>query len=554
LAIRNTISHEQFGLLNEVDTAILVVDREAGILRYINRRASDDLAKPCSQILDQHYGQVFRPEFIPIYDQALAKCVDGGEHTLIYYWAEIGQWERIFVRTIIWDSRPAVLMTITFVSEIARSDYKLENMAYFDNLLKLPNGMKLEQDIRELANLETVNLIYFEILRFEEINDLYGWEMGDHLLCQVRDWVLSSEARRAQIYRVNNGFAILCRNVTMQNAKDRSGEIMRRFDNPWTLPAAGNSLSLYCSIKIGIVIGKYVKNEIRNLLLRTIRTAKPAAQGYAVYDEATDRDARRALKVKEMLINCIHDDMRGFEVHYQPIVDVKTRQWAGLEALCRWTTPDGVRVSPSEFICVAEQLGLIDKVDNWVYKTAMRQCTELGLHQKPFTLSINFSPTQSVEKLFIGKLLNTLAETGFPAKKLNLEITESSKMKFNDKNTQGLWELVGQGISLCLDDFGTGYSNFENLINLPATILKTDKLLLDGIGDNRYRQDLLHTLTGLVHKLEMKMVSEGVEKAEQLKRLGLLGVDYAQGYYLCRPLSFDQLTRERGNFGCGLAH
>lgn len=546
--MKGIISHDQLQLLDEIDTAILVVDPKTGILQYANRRACGDLEKQLSEILTRHYEHVFRPEFIAIYNQGHSKCADGGEHTAIYYRAEIAQWERIFMRSVTWDTKPAMLITITTISEIARSDYKFENLAYFDNLLKLPNGMKLEEDISELANLEAVNLIYFEILRFEEINDLYGWENGNDLLGQVRDWLLFGKERCAQVYRVNNGFAILRRGGTVEETKDCSRQIIRRFESPWTLSAAGNSLSLYCSIKIGIVIGKYIKNEMRNLLLRTIRTTKPVAQGYSVYDEATDRGARRALRVKEMLINCIHNDMLGFEVHYQPIVDVKTQQWAGLEALCRWTTPDGMRVSPGEFICVAEQLGLIDRVDNWVYKTAMRQCIELALHQKPFNLSINFSPTQSIDKAFIGKLLGMLKETGFPAEKLNLEITESSKMVFSDENLHGLQRLAGEGITLCLDDFGTGYSNFENLINLPVTILKTDKLFLDGIGDNAYRQYLLRMLAALAHRLEMKLVSEGVERAEQFKLLGLLEVKYAQGYYLSRPLSFGQLKAKRFNF------
>ena len=535
-------------VLDKVDTAILVVELETGIIRYINRQVCVDLEKPASEIENRHYRQVFRPEFISIYDRLPDECARDKGHTVIYYWAEKAQWERIFIKRTAWESKSAVLMSITFISEIARSEYKFENLAYFDGLLNLPNGNKLEEDINELVNLETVTLIYFEIPRFEEINDLYGWDSGDYLLVQVKDWLLSSETRRAQLYRVNNGFAILGRGMTVEDSRDRTEEIIRRFDQPWTLSAAGNAISLFCTIKIGIVAGKYVRNEMRNLLMRTIRISSPNAQGYAVYDEETDRNARRALRVREMLINCIYDDMKGFGVHYQPFVDVKTKRWVGVEALCRWTTPDGASIPPGDFIRTAEKLRLIDRIDNWVYRTAMGQCVSLGLHEKEFILNMNFSPIRHVGDEFIEGLLKTLQETGFPPERLNMEITESAKMHFGDDNLYGLQQLVEKGVSFCLDDFGTGYSNFENLINLSVKAFKTDKVFLDGIEGDTYRQYLLAVLVHLAHKLEMNLVCEGVETGEQLALIERLGVNYVQGYYFSRPLSFEQLQEQARRF------
>ena len=542
------MTHNNLRVLDHVDTAVLIVELETGMIRYFNRQVCIDLEKAASEIKNRHYRQVFPPEFITIYDRAFDECAHGKGHTIIHYWAEKAQWERILAKNVVWESKPAMLMSITFISEMARSEYQFEYLAYFDNLLNLPNGSKLEDDINELANLETVTLLYFEIPRFEEINDLYGWDSGDYLLMQVRDWLLSSETRRAQLYRVNNGFAILGRNLTLEDSKDRVEEIIRRFDQPWTLSAAGNAISLFCTIKIGIVAGKYVRNEMRNLLVRTIRTSPPNAQGYAVYDEETDKSARRTLRVREMLINCIYDDMKGFAVHYQPFVDVKTKRWVGVEALCRWTTPDGVNVPPGDFIRTAEKLRLIDRIDNWVYRTAMQQCVSLGLHEKEFILNMNFSPIRHVGDEFIEGLMQTLSETGFPPEKLNMEITESAKMHFSDDNLYGLQRLVAKGVSFCLDDFGTGYSNFENLINLSVKAFKTDKVFLDGIEDDEYRQYLLAVLVHLAHKLEMNLVCEGVETGEQLALVARLGVNYVQGYYFSRPLFFEQLEDQARRF------
>lgn len=544
-----TMTHNRLQLLDQVDIAIFVIDRETGGIRYSNRRACANLGKPASEILGKHYEQVFWPHFAALYEQVLAECIDDRAHTAIDHRPETARWEQVSVTAVIWDARSAALLSITTVDDLTHSDgYTFECLTHFDSLLELPNGEKLEADVGELANLESVNLIYFEILRFDEINDLYGWHNGDHLLLQVRDWLLSSEMHPAQVYRVNNGFAILGRYTTKEEAGERATEIADRFDKPWMLPAAGNYLPLYCTVKIGIVLGECMRNEIRNLLVRTIRSSKPTVHGYSVYDEAADAYIRRAMREKGMLVNCIYDDMRGFEVHYQPIVDVRSKRWIGLEALCRWRTPDGVEVPPSDFIRVAEQLNLIERVDSWVCRTAMRQCIDLNLHKKHFMLSLNFSPTQQTNAAFIGEILNVLEETGFPAEKLNLEITENVKMGFGDENLRGLRQLTEKGASLCLDDFGTGFSNFENLINLPVTVLKTDKLFLSNIEHDTYHQYLLNMLSDLARRLKMKTISEGVEKSGQFRQLGFSGINYAQGYYFSRPLSFVALKEKKGNF------
>ena len=421
-------------------------------------------------------------------------------------------------------------------------------MIYFDHLLGMPNGMKLEEDINELASVETVALVYFEIERLEEINDLYGWENGDNLLKQIRDWLYISETRRAQFYRVNNGFAMLGRKTSMKDAQKRAKEIQDRFSQPWILPTADNDLQLYCTIKLGIVYGKYIRNEMRNLVLRTIRLAENTKAGYAVYDEQADRQAKRALMIRNTLINCVRNDMQGFEVHYQPIVEIRSQRWIALEALCRWTTPEGEKISPVEFIRLAEQLNLIHQVDAWVRKTAMHTCVALKLDKKDFVLDINFSPMQQIDDTFIDGLLCTLDETAFPPQKLNLEITESAKMVFDESNLNGLNRLQQNGIILSLDDFGTGYSSFANLIKMPAKVLKTEKMFLDDIEKDPYRQHLLNMLAELAHYHEMHLVAEGVETIEQYELLKKYAVDCAQGYLFSTPLPYEQLRQQIDRF------
>ncbi|MDR0363319.1 MAG: EAL domain-containing protein, partial [Planctomycetota bacterium] len=383
-------------LLDELDVAVIIIARDDESIRYANRRVCKDLGLGRKEIQGRCYRNVFWPEFLPVFDRLLARCELGGKHKTIYYWAEMMMWEQISARLIVWNGAPSILINIANISDVARSEFKFENIAYFDNLLKLPNGAKLEEDINELASLETVALLYFEIERFDDINNLYGWDNGDALLKQIRDWMLYSETRRSRLYRVNNGFALLGRKVTLDDACDRAREIKRRFAKSWTLTAGGNSLQLYCTINLGVVYGKYVKNEMRNLLLRTIRTRRNAKVGYSVYDERADQEAKRVLILRDRLINSIFNDMKGFDIHYQPIVSAGARQWVAIEALCRWRDADGNNVPPLEFIPVAEQLGLVDHIDRWVRNSAMRLCAELGLVKRGFMLDVNFSPTQKI--------------------------------------------------------------------------------------------------------------------------------------------------------------
>ncbi len=536
--------------LEKLGTGVLVIGRDDGIIRYVNQRVCRSLGKTVEELVEENYRKVFWPEYIAVYDRLQADCDDGKEHRLIYYWPEMRTWEQHCARTIQWDKTPCILMSVMNVSEIAQSEYKFEDLAYFDNLLKLPNATKLEEDIDALPDPETVAMISLGIEQFEDINDLYGWENGDNLLKQIRDWLIASESRWAQLYRVKDGFVILGCKVGIEEAKQRAGEILRRFTKPWFVSAGGNGLMLYCRVRLGIVHGNYLKSEIRGMIQRTIHAEDENTSSgyYIIYDEQADRRAKRAVMLRDTLINCIFDDMKGFDVHYQPIVDVRTESWSAVEALCRWTTPQGERIPPDEFIGIAEQLGLINDVDSWVRRTAMAECVALGLDRNRFSLDVNFSPTQKVNGPLIEDIMRTLERTKFPPEKLTLEITESAKMLFDEDNLNGLKQLKWRGIVLSLDDFGTGYSSFANLIKLSADELKTDKLFLDEIENNDYRQYLLRTLVDIGHYLGMHIVAEGVETREQFELLKKYGVDYVQGYLYSKPLPYEELVRHLDRF------
>lgn len=537
---RKTIS----AMFHNLGVAVMVIDRDSGDMILFNNKVCMDMEMDCDKIEGDNYRNIFTTDFSKNYERLVEECDDGESHTIIYYWATKLIWEQISARQFKWENdRQVILLTITNITEVAREEYHYERLAYFDSVTGLPNAKKLEEDINNLVDCETVALIYFQVKGFYSINSLYGFDAGDSLIIQIRDWLLMSEKRSVQMYKGSHGIIILSHDATLENVTNRTREILERFKHPWTIAIGNTEYSLYCRIKIGIVHGKYVKNEMRTILVRSLE-APETPEGYSIYDEDADREARNALWLSQVLVNSIHNSVQGFSVSYQPIVESNSERWVGAETLCRWHTPKGRNIPPSEFIRLAEELGLISKVDTWVRDTAMSQCVIWGLDKADFFLDVNFSSTQSVDDEFVNGLINCINKNGYPVEKLAMEVTESHRMEFDEKNVKGLEKLRMQGIKLSLDDFGTGYSSFENLIKIPATVIKTEKVFLDDIESNEYKRYLMKMLINLAHHLNMKIICEGVETDGQKMLLQEYGADYMQGFLFSQPLNRKEFENE----------
>lgn len=531
-------------LWDMVDVSVMVLGRKDGRFVFINQQVERMIDIQGGKIIGMHYRDVFIPDFQACYEKLLSACQDGEVHQAVYFWTERSIWEQVSAKCIHHEALGHLLiLTISNITEVCQAEYEYKQLAYFDPILRLPNGYALEKDINHLDNPEKAVMIYFRIERFDDICELFGMEVGDALLMAIRDWVVGSEMRGTKMYWIGKGFVLMKDDISIEGAIDRAQEIIRRFDRAWVFALDGKDYEIYRTVKLGIVYGKYIKNEMREILMRTIRTPT-GKEGYVLYSEDIDKKARDDLRLRQQFIDCVQRDMEGFEVHYHPIVEAGSHRWIGAEALCRWTTPEGERIPPVYFIQLAEQLGMVSKIDRWVCETAMSHCMDCGLDKKDFFLDVNFSPMQDVNAFYIDSLMEVLRKTGYPPLKLNVEITESAKMKFTTENLRGLRYLTSKGIMLSIDDFGTGYSSFENLIRIPATVLKTEKLFIDDIHNDRYRQYLIKLMIDVAHHLGMALVAEGVETQSQMGLLESLGVDRIQGYFFSRPLSGEQLMAQ----------
>ncbi|MGI6105062.1 MAG: EAL domain-containing protein [Raoultibacter sp.] len=367
------------------------------------------------------------------------------------------------------------------------------------------------------------------------------------MLNQIKTWLLDTKLERTEVYRIGTVFVMLSHENSEEALVRRAGIFRERFLEPWIVSGVHDRFSIRCIASIGMVRGRYIQDEMRAIIMRTLNMNEAGERPFAVYDEESDSHLKRMRYLRSKLIDSIYADMKGFSVNFHPIIDIKSNRWAGAEALCRWTM-DGQNIAPSEFIPVVEQINLIAQLDNWVHKTAMKECHAHGFSTKDFFLDVNFSPSQVLDESVVQTIRETSLSTGFPLESLILEITESQRMRFDEQSFSAIEQLKEEGVRVSLDDFGTGFSSIENLIKLSAVVLKTDKILVDDIENDSSRVLLMQTLINLAHELGMKIVVEGVERQTQYEIIKKLGADYIQGYFFSKPLTMEQFSKEAWRF------
>jgi EAL domain-containing protein (putative c-di-GMP-specific phosphodiesterase class I) len=249
-----------------------------------------------------------------------------------------------------------------------------------------------------------------------------------------------------------------------------------------------------------------------------------------------NQQAAERLQIDQQLRGAL--DRGELNLVFQPIIHSRNRQLKGMEALIRWTNPELGRVTPAQFIPVAEQIGFISELGNWVLREA---CAQLASWQRRYErsliMSINVSPRQFHEGTIIPAVKSTLAKLGLKAGALQIEVTENLLLNASERLVADLHTLKASGVRLALDDFGTGYSSLSYLQHLPFDVLKIDKSFINHIATRAQEEAMVGAIVNMGHSLGMTVVAEGVETAEQTYSLDQLGVDDLQGYYFAQPLS-----------------
>ncbi len=441
----------------------------------------------------------------------------------------------------------------TDITSLKNTEERLAFLANHDALTGLPNRMMLISHISHAIegakrNNKQIALLLLDLDRFKNINDSFGHLAGDDLLQQLSIKLKSKLRGNDMIARLGGDeFVILLEDISQPEYAAKVAEnIIGTVEQTWLLK---NNSEVHIGTSIGISLYPDHGDNALDLLKHAdaaLYQAKGSGRGVAnYYSESLTNQARRRFKLEAKLRDAITQG--ELQLHYQPKFDIFSGDLIGVEALVRWLDPLLGMVMPNEFISVAEETGQINKLGEWVLNEACRQgkiWLDNGLN---LTVAVNLSATQLYHSDITKTIRDILKNTGFPAKNLELELTESILMRREAESIKKLYQIKDLGISLAVDDFGAGYSSLSYLRRFPLDVLKIDRSFIADLEDDKDDRAITATIIGIGRTLNLKVVAEGVETVSQLAFLASHGCHMYQGFYASHALDaklFEQFVSE----------
>jgi diguanylate cyclase (GGDEF)-like protein len=446
--------------------------------------------------------------------------------------------------------------TLQDITDRRRAEDQIRQLAYYDPLTALPNRRMLEEHLEGVlagADGEKIALMIVDLDRFKRVNDTLGYGGGDELLRAVARRLhrcVESVAGRSggagslTTARIGSDeFAVVLDEVrSLEEVATVARKVLESMREPFLIE--GKSLVMEASIGTAMHPddGRDVHALIRNANT-AMHHAKEAGRGlHRFFRAAMNERATRNLGIESGLRQAVDRD--EFLVYYQPLWGTHSEAIVGLEALVRWPSEEYGLVTPSEFIPLAEESGTIESIGEWVLRATCRQgraWLEAGFDLP--RLSVNVSSLQLREPELFPLVDSILHETRLPAEHLGVEITESALLTDRPAVTANLESLRELGVRVALDDFGTGFSSLSHIVRYPIDTLKIDQSFVRGIGRKGQSGPVISAVVAMAHQLELNVVAEGVETAEQEAFLRREGCDALQGYRLARPMSVAALNR-----------
>jgi diguanylate cyclase (GGDEF)-like protein/PAS domain S-box-containing protein len=450
----------------------------------------------------------------------------------------------VVMASVTYAGRPATQILTRDITERRRAEEQLLHDAFHDSLTGLPNRalfidhLKLAVDRSRRRRGYLFAVLFIDLDRFKVINDSLGHLVGDELLSAIAHRLEICLRDGDTIARLGGDeFTILLDGIKdyadAQRVAERVQEVL---EQPFTL--AGREVFVTASVGIKYSCGGDEQPEDH---LRDADTAMYCAKALGkaqsqVFDARMHTRALTLLEIESDLRRAM--EREEFEVHYQPIVALESGRISGFEALVRWSHPERGQISPTDFIPIAEETGLVIQIDRWVLKQAclqMRRWQETLPHTRQMKISVNLSCKQFMQPTIVEQVLETLRETGLDPRSLKLEITESVMMERGDYAMSVLEQLSKAGIELSLDDFGTGYSSLSYIHHFPVNTLKIDQSFIKRIGGEQ-NGEIVRAVVALARNLGLEVVAEGIETVLQLDQLKALGCEQGQGYYFSEPV------------------
>lgn len=433
------------------------------------------------------------------------------------------------------DGQPEYL--IGCINEIARKKKA-------DNVSGLLGEFSLQKELeeREAGRLNGF-LLMIGLDNFKEINESKGMEYGDMILRKTAQCIQKAVLPDQKLYRVVADKFLIAdfhgRNV--EDAVILYQEIRDEID--WFIEI--NRYEVVYTVSVGIVdLARIEDQSYGNLMMLSEFAMNEAKNGgrnrYYIFEEQDYQAFLKKRQLIRMLRHSVNHGFEGFEVHYQPIVDIKKLRLSSAESLLRFCSKEMGFISPEEFIPLLEESGLIIPVGKWVMHMAMEACRKIQEIMPDFRISVNLSYIQVLKSNVLSEILSGVMKYNLKPGSIMIELTESGFLESNEKFLTFCEGLRDHGILLALDDFGTGYSNFRYLYNLSPHTLKIDRSFTEKALQNEYEYNLLYHMADMTRSIHTKFCIEGIETSQELDKICGIGPDYIQGYYFGKPCPYEE--------------
>ncbi|HEX7952910.1 MAG TPA: EAL domain-containing protein [Burkholderiales bacterium] len=444
-----------------------------------------------------------------------------------------------------------IVLTSRDVTQRKRAEERVQYLANYDVLTGLPNRFLMQDRLTQVMahahrNRLRVALIHIGLDRFKMVNETLGHYVGDALLKQAAERVRKSTRDADTVARVGGDeFTIVVPNVVSLQTLSSVAEVML---DDLAKPFPSDNQDLFVSASVGISLypddAASVDELIKHADAAMSRAKQLGRNNFQFFTADLNQEVQERMQIEAGLRTATQRD--ELSLLFQPKIDLATRRIFGAEALLRWKHPKLGMISPSRFVPVAEEAGLVGQIGEWVLHAACRQIREWQDAGHALRVAVNVSARQFQEYDLAELVSDILKDTGVLARNLEIELTESAVMRDAESSIVTLERLAGLGVQIAIDDFGTGYSSLSYLKRLPLDVLKIDQSFVRDISSDPNDAAIVRAIITLARSLGIKVIAEGVENEAQLAFLNAYGCQYAQGYLFGRPLTAIELVNLAG--------
>lgn len=520
-------------ILENVGSGIYVTDKETNEILLVNQILRETFSKEISE------GSLKK-----LFSKSV-KMNERADYSELYY-PRKKHWYDLHYTDIVWvDGRNVSLCTVYDITDKKLYQQKIEMQANNDFLTGLHNRMRCEYDLEKyIKDVKAIGgkgaLLYLDLDDFKHINDGLGHQYGDILLQEIAHSIQKIPEIKSNCYRMGGDeFIILITKEYYHNMGKILDNISEIFSEPWQLKGA----EYYCTMSMGIVRfpqdGDTVHDLIKKSDIAMYDAKRHGKNGISYYDEDAGKSSYRRLDLEKNMRDATANGCKEFEIYYQPIIDIQKEKsrCVGAEALIRWNNKKLGFISPVDFIPLAEYLGLINPIGNYVLREACLECKAWNDSGYPgYKVNVNLSVVQLLQNDIVETISNAVNISGINPSNLTLEVTESLAINDMNRMKKILKKIRDLGVRIALDDFGTGYSSLNHIKEIPLDVIKVDRSFIQDIVEDEYACSFVKMIGELAGTIGVNTCIEGVESEEQYQLLKNMKISMIQGYYFGEPM------------------